>query len=366
MGDLFPKLHQHNQMNENDEFYGFDTFDTEFKFDSCCENKANQIIDEHSIICIICGNLIDTPLEEGAEYRWFTSESTGVNPTRCGFPLNSLLPESSFGTLILTKSSSKKMRKITLNHTWSIMPSRERTLWKIFEDLKIILMNAGINTAILEESKFLYAQIIASSPCRGKNQRTSLLAACVWEAFRRHDSPRLPYDLGIIFNISVKLINNAIRNIQQVLSHRKSGDDTRTYTSMGSKATATVSAEPSGKGPLIDFALQRKSIGQSSIIHKVLFENFIQPFIQSLSIPRKISSQLEEFAIKICYKVDALGIVPEKTPPSLAAAVLYFCSRYLHHQLDIKEISLISHVSVITLQKCVKRLESVKEKLIYD
>ena len=323
---------------------------------------------DSDIICLHCGTLADTPLEEGAEYRWFSSESTGPDPSRCGFPVNQLLPESSYGTMILHKSGhqSKQMRAMIHNHVWSIMPSRERTLWKIFEGLQIRIFNAGINVAILEETKQMFAQITASSSCRGETSRSALLAACVWESLRRHDSPRMPQDIAVMFMITLKQMIIGIRHLQQTLSHRLVNKDTNTYTDKTHKSVTATTTTATATTTTTSVAQQRKAIGQSAQIQSISYESFIVPYITTLAIPRRLSSELEATSLLMCKRVEQLGVIPENTPPSLSASVLIFCCRLLGYMLNISEVSNVCHVSVVTLQKCVKRLESAKEKLLTE
>ncbi|NCA22543.1 MAG: hypothetical protein EBS86_15585 [Crocinitomicaceae bacterium] len=75
----------------------------------CPECKSASDVDTvgHDIVCNRCGVIIDTPLDQGAEFRWFSSDLGAADPSRCGFPVNPLFPESSLGTIILNKCSSK-------------------------------------------------------------------------------------------------------------------------------------------------------------------------------------------------------------------------------------------------------------------
>ena len=320
----------------------------------------------HDVLCLRCGTVLDTPLEEGAEYRWFSSESTGPDPSRCGFPVNALLPESSYGTIIIHKrpSISRQRRAMTHNHIWSIMPSRERTLWKIFEGLQVRTSNAGISTSILEEAKLLFAQVTATAPARGETQRNSLLAACVWEALRRHDSSRMPNDVAAMFAVPPKAMIVGIRHLQQMLSHRSVGGETGTYTVPGLAPTDA----PKDESLRSSIAQQRKQIGQRTRMQVVSYDSFITPFITNLSVPRRFATNLEAATRLICKRVEERGVVPENTPPSLAASVLLFCSRHMDppYPLDVTEIARVCHVSAVTLQKCVKRLEAAKEKLLIE
>ena len=75
----------------------------------CCDLKENYFIDDGMITCKQCNalinNIIDSP-------EWRNYKDSGSNPTRCGMPTNSLLPQSSLGTSISSRGGNDKMIKI--------------------------------------------------------------------------------------------------------------------------------------------------------------------------------------------------------------------------------------------------------------
>ena len=52
-------------------------------------------------LCKVCGLIYDKLIENTAEWRWYGSlDSKGLDPTRCGIPINPLLPKSSIEYII--------------------------------------------------------------------------------------------------------------------------------------------------------------------------------------------------------------------------------------------------------------------------
>ena len=359
MSDLWPSLHKKKQETEPLPF--FDSPDNQ----TCtvCDDDSALDIAGAEVICTRCGTVVDIPLEMGAEYRWFSSESgQGPDPSRCGFPINDLMPESSLGTMILAKASSPLMRRIKRYHMWNLIPYRERTLWSIFESLQVRASNAGISNAVLEEAKELYAQLTASAICRGQAQRDAMLAACLWEALKRHGSLRMPKDIADIFNIPLKLVTKGNKQFQHLFAIRTSGQKTDTYANQTSEKTVVAEEETTEK--LSARAFQRRAIWQKTASRTTSYEDFIHPFLTNLSIPRTAAAELETLVRHVCQKTEELGIVPENTPPSLTASVITLCSQVLGVRLDITEIARVCGISTVTIQKCLKRMTPWKEKLL--
>jgi transcription initiation factor TFIIB len=346
--DLWPTLHREKKI-------ALDIEHEESQDNSCqtCGDSAEVQTIGAEVICLRCGTILDIPLELGAEYRWFSADS-GTDPSRCGFPVNPLMPESSLGTMILAGNGSRLMRRIKRYHMWSLMPYRERTLWTIFEGLQVRATNAGIGASVIEEAKELYAQLTVSASCRGASQRDAMLAACLWEALKRHDSPRVPKDIAEIFSLPLKLVTKGIKHFQSMLAIHSGSTDKGTY------ANQTVNE------PVIDTiqerATQRRAVWLKTVAKTTTYEDFIKPYLTNLFAP----AFLEDMVRTVCERIEELGIVPENTPPSLTASVIAFCSAHAGVQLDHTDIARVCGISPVTIQKCLKRLQPWKEKLLNE
>jgi transcription initiation factor TFIIIB Brf1 subunit/transcription initiation factor TFIIB len=317
--------------------------------------------------------VIDIPLEEGAEYRWFSNDSGGggADPSRCSFPVNHLMPESSLGTIIINGRGSAVMNRIKRYHMWNMMPYRESTLWKVFEGLQVRASNNGIGSAVIEEAKELFAQLTASASCRGEDQRDSLLAACLWEALKRHGTPRMPKDIAEMFSVTMAQLTKGIKQFQKLSASRTTSQRSDTYTTATPKKpakAASIPEEPAETKSTADEiaarVLQRRAIWQKTASRTTSYEDFIGPFLTNLSIPRTHASALESLVRHICEQTEELGIVPENTPPSLTASVIAFAAPHVGLTLDMAQIAKVCGISTITIQKCLKRLAQWEKKLV--
>jgi transcription initiation factor TFIIIB Brf1 subunit/transcription initiation factor TFIIB len=268
---------------------------------------------------------------------------------------------------------SGMMRRIKRYHLWNQMPYRESMLWKIFDGLQVRASNAGISTAVIEEAKELYAQLSASTICRGQTQRDALLAACIWESLNRHGSPRMPRDIATIFNISSQNVTKGIKQLQHLLALRTIGQETSTYATVTAtdiqkkketkerqKKITETTEEITARGTA------RQAILQQMTTRTTTYEDFIVPFLTNLSIPRDIAPELENSVRRVCERIEDLGIVPENTPPSLTASVIAFCITDLRLPIEDTDIARVCGISVVTIQKCLKRLVPWKKKLLEE
>jgi transcription initiation factor TFIIIB Brf1 subunit/transcription initiation factor TFIIB len=335
-----------------------------------CADHVERISTE--VVCTQCGTLVDIPLEWSAEYRFYSADAASTaDPSRCSFPVNHLMPESSLGTIIQTRGAgSATSRRIRRYHMWNLMPYRERTLWSVFESLQVRATNAGISTAVIEESKELYAQLTASTVCRGQPQRDAMLAACLWEALKRHESPRLPRDIAEIFHLPLQHVTRGIKQFQHTLAFRTSAKSTDTYVTAISVPAAASAAptHPVAEAPEVvkARAIERRAAWRATVARTTSYEDFIIPFLTNLSVPREVSATLEATVRHVCARIEELGVVPENTPPSLTASVIAFVSTELGIRIEHADLARVCGISAVTIAKCLKRMAPWREKLLAE
>lgn len=351
----------------------------------CCENcdtDENIKMLNDTILCTRCGEVFEHMLDQGPEYRWFSGDDRNTDPTRVGAPQNPLLPESSLGTtMLLRKHHGNAMRKIKRYHTWNLMPYRERNLWSIFEGLHVRAINAGIGVGVLEEAKRLYAQLSALCVCRG-TQKEALLAACLYESLKRSGTPRRPKDIGVIFQINIRYVTKGLKQFANLLNldERSAVIAGKKGTASSASAATTVSAATTASvgiaeavGAVVAAAVpEQKPVSVESRRAKwdnisrstTTYEHYIEPFVAKLEAPRQLTGTLVALTRQICARADDMGICPENTPPSLTAAALALACNCLTVQKTIQEIAAVCDISVVTLHKCLKRLDTWKQNLI--
>mgnify|MGYP001293406052 CR=1 FL=1 len=120
----------------------------------CCELEENYCVSEGVVICKSCNNVINNIVDSP---EWRNYKSSSGNPTRCGMPVNQLLPQSSVGSFISTRGSrGYSMNKVRKYQQWGGMPYSERTLLKVFQEISRVSKQAGIPEMIIKEAHVLY------------------------------------------------------------------------------------------------------------------------------------------------------------------------------------------------------------------
>ena len=73
-------------------------------------------------------------------------------------------------------------------------------------------------------------------------------------------------------------------------------------------------------------------------------------------------------ATKVCLfvalNIQVNNIIPENTPHSVAAGIVYFVSQSCNLNITKRDVNNCSEISEVTINKCYKKLEKIKEQLI--
>ena len=293
----------------------------------CCKINGNIITTNNSTICTICGNIIASISNE-AEWRYYgCNDSKTSNPTRCGMPVNKLLPKSSMGTTISMGNGSKNMNQIRKINIWSgSMPYKERSLYNVFIQIQDAGRRHGLSKKIIEDAKNIYKLISEKKISRGAN-RKGIIASCVYYSCKLNDVPRSTKEIAKIFDLNITVMTKGCKLFQNIIQ----------------------------LNDLRDTIINTHIVQTDSIVSL----DFIERFCSKLSIDREGIDIIK----KMAENSEKYNLVGQNTPPSVASGCIYlYC---VINSLDIskKQISDICLISEVTINKCFRTLQDNADKL---
>ena len=304
-----------------------------------CESTQEDWYVEDSSVCKKCGEVLETEIDQSAEYRFFSAEDrSGNDPCRVGAPTDVRFPSSNLGTIILLKSqggnasNARAMNRIRRYHTWNMIPYKERSLLQVFEQFALASVNNGINGKAIDTAKQLYIQLVEHCDRRGMS-RNCVVASSVYAALKIVGEPRKPKEIADMFHLTTAQFTKAYKYFQEVLAMAK-------QRGLISDELAPASA-PSTKA-----------------------SNYITHPLSKLPISRSQYLDIQAQAMLVANKAEELLVSPENMPPSLAAGTIAFVLQRTGYQdIPLERIASVCNVSEGTLQKCLKRLELAKDSL---
>lgn len=274
-----------------------------------------------------CAIIYKDVLDHGAEWRYYgSSDNNGTDPTRCGMPINPLLEQSSYGCKISCASrSSYEMKKIKRYTEWQSMPYKEKAHYDEFQRIKIMANNSGIPKIIIDDALIYHKKISEQKTFRALN-RDGIIAASIYISCRINDFPRTAKEIAVIFHLDTTSATKGCKNAVTILNKLEKDVE-------GNDKTVLCNTKPIA---------------------------FIQRYCSKLNINQELT-KLGEF---IAMMIDKYHLIPENTPHSVAAGIVYFIAQTCNLNVSKHEIRAVSEISEVTINKCFKKLESMQDKLI--
>jgi len=289
----------------------------------CCMDPSNQLEIGGVLQCNKCSkvisNIINTP-----EWRYYGSDDNrSSDPTRCGMPMNILLPKSSVGSIILNqKTKEKNMNNIRKYQEWSSMTYKERSLYKVFNSITEKTKINELPKVIEIEAKSLYKIISETKISRGNN-RKGIIAACVYFACKTCGASRSQKEIAQMFLIRIPVITKGCKLFQEIIHmsvHKK-----RVIDAVSVKST-----------------------------------DFIDRFCNKLNIEEHHIEKIKKIEINI----NRYNIISEVRPDSISAGCILLYCKLNNIDVDKKDISKVCKISEVTINKCFKKMEKNIDLLI--
>jgi len=275
-----------------------------------------------------CGIIYKDIVDHSAEWRYYGADDNQNNdPTRCGMPINPLLEESSYGCKVLCNgSTSYEMRKIRRYTEWVAMPYKEKSQYDEFQIITIMANNAGIPKMIIDDAIRYHKKISEYELSFRGDNRDGILAASIYISCRINNFPRTAKEIANIFHLDVTSATKGCKNALSIVNNLEKDMDKKEKTNLGT-------TKP---------------------------EAFIERFCSKLNI----NNELTKVCQFIAMKIEKNNIMPENTPHSIAAGVVYFISQICNLNIHKRDIKNVSEISEVTINKCFKKLEKIKCELI--
>jgi len=296
---------------------------TSDKHDICCDDIKNHLIFHGVITCSKCNNTV-TNIMEQPEWRYYGSLDTkSSDPTRCGMPVNQLLPESSVGTSISYRGTrSHQMNKLRKYQQWNGVPYKERSLLKVFEEISRVCKKGELPKIIINEANSLYKIVSTTKISRGAN-RKGIIAGCVYFSCKINKVPRSSNEIANMFSITIPIMTKGCKKFQEIMQ------------------------------------LNKVDINRIYCTDTITMDDFIDRFCNKLELSPEDVNEIKSIS-KLCQ---LYNLVNENTPPSMAAGCIYLYIKEYNIDIHKQVIADICKISEVTVNKCYKKLETHKNKL---
>jgi len=217
------------------------------------------------------------------------------------------------------------MRKIRKWTEWQSMPHKEKSLYDEFQFITIMAQNAGIPKIFIDDAMIIHKDISEQKMFRGLN-RDGIKSASIYISCRLNGCPRTAHEIAEIFMLDKTSATNGCSMAVNILHNIE----------------------------------RNLAPSQQTELSVTLPSSFIERYSSRLNFSPELT-MLSKFITK---KVENNNLIMDNIPHAIAAGIVYFIAYNCNMNVSKQTIKTICGVSEVTINKCFKKLELNKEKLI--
>jgi transcription initiation factor TFIIB len=218
------------------------------------------------------------------------------------------------------------MRKIRRYTEWQSMPYKEKSQYDEFQVITTMAQHAGIPKMIIDDAIRYHKKISEYEMTFRGDNRDGIIAASIYIACRINNFPRTAKEIAAIFNLDVTSATKGCKNALAIINNIEKDMDNK-------EKTVFCATKP---------------------------EAFIERFCSRLNM----NNELTHLCQFISKKIEKTDVMPENTPHSIAAGVIYFISQICKLNISKRDVKNVSEISEVTINKCFKKLEKMKDELL--
>jgi transcription initiation factor TFIIB len=226
------------------------------------------------------------------------------------------------------------MKKIRRYTEWQGMPYKEKSQYEEFQKISILAGQAGIPKLIVDEAIRHYKRISEAMSFRGLN-RDGVIAASIYIASRINAYPRTAKEIAVIFHLDNTSATKGCKKAMFIINELENDTNDSSKSNIGNDYSKTVYCETT---PL----------------------SFIDRYCSKLNMNIELT-KLSKF---IAIRIQNNNIIPENTPHSIAAGIIYFIAVHCNLYITKRDVSQISEISEVTINKCYKKIDLLKNELL--
>lgn len=260
----------------------------------CNEPIETWISEDGWMSCPNCGFQLYGNIDAYAEYRYYGNEDSKMSdPTRCGLPIDPLLPNSSLSTMISGKNNQLKRL-----HSWTSIPYKERSLKIVFDIISNACHSLKLNSSVIQMSKSIFFSIRDQQLCRGRN-RNALISACIYNSCKCNDVKILPQEICDYFQLEFCDLCDGHKKLSELLINSKFQFEIKPseWNDYLERYSIHLGLNDTQINEVMNLAIK---INQLSILKKHIPQSFASGVLYYYVEKNNLSHISKEFLIQVC------------------------------------------------------------------
>ncbi|CAJ0939744.1 unnamed protein product, partial [Mesorhabditis belari] len=259
------------------------------------------------VICPECGLVVgDRLVDVGTEWRSFSNENSGNDPSRVGAPENPLLSNGDLSTHIAVGYGASDSDQSLANAQRKTMNNADRQMNAAIGVIRDMSDRIHLPRNIQDIAAKIFKDILDTKALKGKNNEAQA-AACLYIACRKEGVPRTFKEICAVSRVSKKEIGRCFKMIIRVME---------------------------------------------TSLEQITSSDFMSRFCGNLGLPMPI----QVCATRIAKMAVEMDLVAGRSPISIAAAAIYMAAQASSEKRTAKEIGDIAGAAEVTVKQTYKLL----------
>lgn len=380
--------------------------DTSIKNLLMCEACGTALIPHDGfMVCRDCGLCQSRDIDTGQEWRNL-DDNKSTDPCRVSVPNNTLMPETSVGTMVSYGNNKKApyAHIIRTMNNWSMLKYKDSAILKKFKTITTVCKNANVMDSVIEEIKIVYFKISNVKSAR-RNKAQALMAVSVIIGHEIAGYERDYKEVADMFDIDIKILRSMIKEYefiwkelqdveaeeQAALVQQSIDEEIRDVAATKTNKLLPDSNYPqlgSGLGLGLGLGLP-VNIEKSSAQYRQSIDELVKNDVAYKPLEKKESEELfkrrqEDDNIKLRKYVNKSGvpaiyydkfyklndwiaeryILAQHIPKSRYACLIFLMSELYALNVDKHKIINLCDTSNVTINKCYNKLAPYLQQII--
>ncbi|CAJ0586119.1 unnamed protein product, partial [Mesorhabditis spiculigera] len=276
----------------------------------CPNHPDAHLIEDHragDVICPECGLVVgDRLVDVGTEWRSFSDERSGNDPSRVGAPESALLSSGDLSTHIAVGYGASEADQSLASAQRRTMNGTDRQMIQAIGMIRDMADRIHLTKTTQDIAAKMYKDVLDTKILKGKNGEAQA-AACLYIACRKEGYARTFKEICAVSQVSKKEIGRCFKLIVRAMETN---------------------------------------------LEQITSVDFMSRFCGNLDL----NHEVQACASHIAKRAVALDLVAGRSPISIAAAAIYMASQASKDKRSPKEIGDIAGAAEVTVRQAYKLL----------
>lgn len=319
------------------------------------------------MVCKQCGLYQSKDIDASQEWRNLDGNDKGSDPCRVSLPNNTLMPETSVGTMVVygNKRTANSHIIRTMNN-WKMLNYKDSSILKRFKYITTVCKNANVFDCIIEEIKVVFYKIsMIKSTRRTKLQALMAVSVIIGHHICGYEKDHT--EVAKMFDLDIKILRKMVKEYELIWKDIQD-EEAKEQAQLVQASIEEESSHPTGASaapqPVDDTQLtpDKKLDSLDKEFRKKQDEDNVQLKKALMQIQMETIYYPKVFMVNDW--INERNILTQHIPKSRYACIIHLISEMYALNIKKSDIILVCDTSNVTINKCYNKLLPYYDQLV--